>query len=153
MQCFQSCSLKARQAFLASCAPKLHAALQGGLPGEWGYSRSVPALHKLDLSSNYQVSESIPEAWGSGIGLQNLTELHLRSCNLMGSLPTSWATKLPNLSILDITDNNMSGMQQSPCLCIDKRSAPPPWNITCICGEKGRDSPHHAVLAPFPINP
>ena len=126
MQCFQSCSLKARQAFLASCGPKVHAALQGGLPGEWGYSRSVPALHNLDLSSNYQVSESIPEAWGSGVGLQNLTELHLSCCNLMGSLPTSWATMLPKLSTLDISYNNMSGMQQSPCLCIAERSALPP---------------------------
>ena len=73
----------------------------------------MPLLQDLDLSKNYQVSGSLPETWGNvtgpGAGLQSLKHFAVRSCNLTGTLPVSWANGLSGLSTLDLAYNYITG--------------------------------------------
>ncbi len=80
----------------------------------------MPMLQDLDLSKNYQISGTLPEAWGNatgtGAGLQSLRHIAVRSCNLTGTLPVSWANGLSGLATLDLAYNYITGMLQVQAL-------------------------------------
>ena len=77
----------------------------------------MPMLQDLDLSKNYQISGTLPEAWGNatgpGAGLQSFKHFSVRSCNLTGTLPASWATGLSGLATLDLAYNYITGVWRS----------------------------------------
>lgn len=80
----------------------------------------MPLLQDLDLSQNYQLSGTLPEAWGNatgpGAGLQSLKHAAFRSCNLTGTLPASWANGLSGLATLDLAYNYITGVRHNQAL-------------------------------------
>ena len=80
--------------------------------------KAVPALKRLNLSENYELSGPLPDAWGNAsAGLQNLQLFSIRGCNLSGPLPASWAG-LPALGYLDMAYNYFTGEELSHATCI-----------------------------------
>ena len=75
----------------------------------------MPMLQDLDLSKNYQVSGTLPDAWGNatGAGLQSFTRFSVRSCNLTGTLPASWANGLSGLATLNLAYNYITGAHKA----------------------------------------
>lgn len=88
--------------------------LQGTLPSDWAGAQAVPMLQELDLSRNYQISGTLPDAWGNatGTGLQSFQRFSVSSCNLTGTLPASWADGLSGLATLDLAYNSITGAHQ-----------------------------------------
>lgn len=95
--------------------------MQGTLPAAWADNGAFPALRALHLARNWQLSGSLPAAWGSNTtSMHKLEILTAQGCNLTGPLPASWAANLPLLSILDLSNNALSGQPASlaPTTCM-----------------------------------
>ena len=99
----------------------------------------MPMLQDLDLSDNYQISGTLPEAWGNatgpGAGLQSFKHFSIRSCNLTGTLPTSWATGLSGLATLDLAYNYITGMCQPGLQGFTIKRCAMVLSASCIVGE------------------
>ena len=78
---------------------------------EWGVDGAFPELEELtlDLNPNLGAFASLPDAWGTGGGLPSLRLLSMRSCNLSGTLPDTWAAQL-NLTAILLDSNTIAGM-------------------------------------------
>ncbi|KAK9790592.1 hypothetical protein WJX73_010780 [Symbiochloris irregularis] len=89
---------------------ELHAPQLGSLPAEWGARGAFPSLEIWEVLGqpgyvDDQLGGSLPGSWGVDGGLQSLRELLLGSNGLTGTLSPQLA-QLPNLTVLDLHDNN-----------------------------------------------
>ena len=89
------------------------ARLQGPLPAWPGAGRAMPALQFLMLDSNWNLTGQLSAQWGAPLSMSRLSVLSARDCNLGGTLPSSWPTQLPELQVLDLTNNLVMGETQT----------------------------------------
>ena len=91
------------------------ACLQGPLPAWPSSGHAMPALQFLMLDSNWNLTGQLSAQWGSLFSMGRLSVLSARDCNLGGTLPPSWPTQLPELQVIDLTNNLVMGENnQSP---------------------------------------
>ena len=83
-------------------------AMQGPLPA-WSTSTTMPALQFLLLPGNWNLTGPLPAGWGAGSSMARLSVLSMHDCNLKGPLPANWSSQLPQLQIIDLTNNLISG--------------------------------------------
>ena len=72
----------------------------------------MPALRFLMLDSNWNLTGQLSAEWGSPLSMGRLSVLSARDCNLGGTLPPSWPTQLPELQVIDLTNNLVMGETQ-----------------------------------------
>ncbi|CAK0785098.1 hypothetical protein CVIRNUC_008304 [Coccomyxa viridis] len=86
-----------------------HNQLQGPLPAWPSSGHAMPALRFLMLDSNWNLTGQLSAEWGSPLSMGRLSVLSARDCNLGGTLPPSWPTQLPELQVIDLTNNLVMG--------------------------------------------
>ena len=96
----------------AICVLNRFARLQGPLPAWPSSGRAMPALQFLMLDSNWNLTGQLSAQWGSPLSMSRLSVLSARDCDLGGTLPPSWPTQLPQLQVIDLTNNLVMGEKQ-----------------------------------------
>ena len=96
----------------ATCVLNRLAHLQGPLPAWPSSGHAMPALRFLMLDSNWNLTGQLSAQWGSPLSMGRLSVLSARDCNLGGTLPPSWPTQLPELQVIDLTNNLVMGETQ-----------------------------------------
>jgi hypothetical protein len=100
--------------------------VQGTLPDAWGTNGAFPSLRLLTLNRNWQLTGSLPATWGnSSDSLQRLEVLTMHDCNLTGTLPPSWAANMVLLSVVDLSNNWLSGSAPPATQLHDLLAMPP----------------------------
>lgn len=84
--------------------------LQGSLPS---WNAEMPSLQFLLLDANWNLTGYLPAEWGQNGSMSHLSVLSVHDCNLRGTLPPSWAAQLPNLQVIDLPNNLISGGSQN----------------------------------------
>lgn len=87
--------------------------MQGPLPA-WSSSTMMPDLQFLLLAGNWNLTGPLPASWGAGSSMGRLSVLSMHDCNLKGPLPANWPSQLPQLQIIDLTNNLISGAPRQP---------------------------------------
>ena len=73
----------------------------------------MPSLQFLLLDANWNLTGYLPADWGQNGSMSHLSVLSFHDCNLRGTLPPSWAAQLPNLQVIDLPNNLISGASQN----------------------------------------
>ena len=71
----------------------------------------MPALQFLLLDGNWNLTGPLPPDWGAGSSMSHLSVLSAHDCNLKGTLPANWSSLLPELQIIELTNNLITGQQ------------------------------------------
>lgn len=87
----------------------LHCFLQGSLPS-WSTGPMMPALQFLFVEGNWNLTGWLPPQWGTGSSMIHLSVLSAHDCNFGGIIPANWSSQLPELQIIDLTNNLVSGI-------------------------------------------
>ncbi len=86
--------------------------MQGPLPSWSG--TMMTALQFLMLDGNWNLTGQLPPDWGAGSSMSRLSVLSAHDSDLKGPLPASWSSQLPELQIIDLTNNLISGAHLQP---------------------------------------
>ena len=88
----------------------MYSCMQGPLPS-WSSGAMMPALQFLLLAGNWNLTGPLPPNWGAGPSMSRLSVLSAHDCNLKGPLPGNWSSLLPQLQVIELTNNLITGAQ------------------------------------------
>lgn len=91
---------------------KMCCCLQGFLPSP-STGAEMPSLQFLLLDANWNLTGPLPADWGQNGSMGHLSVLSAHDCNLRGTLPPSWPAQLPNLQVIDLPNNLISGASRA----------------------------------------
>jgi len=69
----------------------------------------MPALQFLFVEGNWNLTGPLPPNWGTGSSMTHLSVLSAHDCSFGGTIPANWSSQLPELQIIDLTNDLVSG--------------------------------------------